>query len=95
MLSSFAKITVTTETYSRTDSGKSWRSKPDTTETAEITRDQHHNLTSNDTCAWFRRLGGSETAQREYTAGGYDVTRLTSIDPSRTIKKVRSFEISM
>jgi hypothetical protein len=30
-------LTITTETYSRTESGKSWRSKPDETETESLT----------------------------------------------------------
>lgn len=79
------------ETYNLTDSGKSWKSKPSTIETEVLTEERYNNTVSKDTQAFFRRLGGSETAQRSYTMKGYIVTRLTSINPSRDEKIVRKF----
>lgn len=91
-------LTITTETYSRTDSGKSWRSKPDETRTETMPwrdrgEDVHRKITCSDTLRWFRRLGGSETAERSYTPVGYIVTRLTSTNPDRTVRIVRKFRI--
>ena len=84
--------TLVTEKFERTDSGKSWRSKPFEIERKKITQENYHNYTSDDTQRFFRRLGGSETAERCYTKRGYIVTRLTSINPDRTLKIVRTFE---
>lgn len=103
-------LEIITETYSRTESGKSWRTNPDETETKTLPwylrdvpfdpdymawgSDMHRKITSDDTLRWFRRLGGSEYAERSYTPVGYIVTRLTSTDPSRTVRKVRRFRIT-
>ena len=101
-------LTITTETYSRTESGKSWRTKPDTTETETLPwdrrdtksvtdpygEDKHRKLTGPDTLRWFRRIGGSEHAERSYTPVGFIVTRLTSTSPDRTIRKVRKFHVT-
>mgnify|MGYP003630727874 FL=1 len=57
-----------------------------------ITRAQYNNLTKDDTLKWFRRLGGSETAERSYTCRGYNVTKLTSTSPDRGIKIIRKFK---
>lgn len=100
-------LTITTETYSRTESGKSWRSQPDETETVTLPWDRrdvapdanygkhmHRNITSDDTLKWFRRLGGSEYAERSYTPVGFIVTRLVSTNPDHTVRKVRRFRIT-
>ena len=84
-------ITLTTSVYSRTDSGKSWRSKPDAIETETVTPQQVENLTNDDTMRFFRRLGGYERLERSYTAYGFLPWLLTSISPDREIKKVREF----
>tara|TARA_R110002050_G_scaffold289725_1_gene442658 strand:- start:401 stop:670 length:270 start_codon:yes stop_codon:yes gene_type:complete len=57
-----------------------------------ITTSQYYNLTKDDTLKWFRRLGGSETAERSYTCRGYNVTKLTSTSPNREIKIIRKFK---
>ncbi len=85
--------TMTLRTYSRTDSGKSWRSKPDDTQNEEITDRQYKLLTSEDTMKCFRRMGGSETATRCYTSRGYQVIELASANPERSIKHVRTFSL--
>lgn len=99
-------LTIITETYSRTESGKSWRTKPDETTTESFPWDRrdangerygedvHRKITDDDTLRWFRRIGGSETAERSYTPVGYIVTRLTSSNPGRTVRKVRRFRIA-
>jgi hypothetical protein len=87
-------ITMTTKEYTRTDSGKSWRSKPDSVETEQITKRQYDLITNEDTMKWFRRLGGSETATKNYTKWGYNTIELSSIDPARSLKRVRSFTFS-
>ena len=100
-------LTIITDTYSRTESGKSWRAVADETETevfpwdrrdaepfGRYGEDVHRKITSDDTLRWFRRLGGSEYAERSYTPVGYIVTRLVSANPDRTVRKVRRFRIT-
>ena len=59
----------------------------------ELLTSKQYNLTvSSDTQKFFRRLGGSETAERAYTNAGYNVIKLTSVSPDRQIKKVREFK---
>jgi hypothetical protein len=55
---------------------------------------QYNNITNVDTLKWFRRLGGSETAKKNYTSKGYMITKLTSTSPDRTIKVVREFNFN-
>lgn len=86
-------ITMTQETYSPTDSGKRWRSKPDDVHTETLTEEQYKNMVNVDTMKFFRSIGGSETASRGYTSMGYNVVRLVSCNPDRTVKKVREFDI--
>lgn len=57
-----------------------------------VTERQYNLTTKDDTLKWFRRLGGSETAQRSYTCYGYKVYKLTSLSPDRQIKKVREYK---
>tara|TARA_Y100001937_G_C7054552_1_gene300788 strand:- start:527 stop:796 length:270 start_codon:yes stop_codon:yes gene_type:complete len=62
--------------------------------TEEITPTQYRNITSNDTLKWFRRLGGSETAQRSHTCRGYNITTLTSTSPDKQSKTIRHFKFN-
>ena len=87
------KYHYTIETYSRTESGKSWKSKPDEVKTGTYTQEQYENCTNEETIKWFRRLGGSEHVTRSYTFAGYIPTRIISSDPSRAIRKVRTFKV--
>jgi hypothetical protein len=59
-----------------------------------VTEKQHDLTTNDDTCKWFRRLGGSETKQMNYTYLGYVCTKLTSISPDRQTKIIREYEFS-
>jgi len=61
-------------------------------ERENISKKEYNNITSKETQRFFRRLGGSETAQRTYTSKGYLITRLTSISPDRKTKKVYQFK---
>jgi len=60
--------------------------------TEKITKENYNNIVSKDTQKWFRRLGGSETAQRSYTCRGYLITRLTSVSPDRQNKSIYKFK---
>ena len=60
--------------------------------TKEITKEEYRNITSDDTLKWFRRIGGTETAERNYTCRGYNITRLTSTSPNKESKTIRHFE---
>ena len=61
-------------------------------DTEEITEKDYKRITGDDTLKYFRRLGGTETAQRSYTCRGYNVTHLTSTSPDRQTKIVRTFK---
>lgn len=62
-----------------------------TTEVKNIDFKQYNNITSDDTLKWFRRLGGSETATRNYTSRGYNVTKLISTSPDKSTRVIREF----
>ena len=51
----------------------------------------YNNITDTKTLQWFRRLGGSETARKNYTSRGYLVTKLISTSPDKSIKVIREF----
>lgn len=61
------------------------------TESKVIDSKQHGLITNEDTCKWFRRLGGSETKTMAYTCDGYKCVKLISTSPDRDIKKIREF----
>ena len=86
-----AKINLTTTEYEKTESGKSWKSKPVLVEKEVITRDQYNNLTGDDTLRFFRRLGGSQVVACCYTKHGFIIVQLSSCNPDRTRKIVREF----
>ena len=60
--------------------------------TKQITKQHYENITSKQTQKWFRRLGGSETAQRSYTSRGYLITKLTSVSPNKQNKSIYTFK---
>ena len=72
------KITMTKEYYERTDSGKSWKSKPYKTEEYDYSREQYDNYTSKGAIQFMRNLGGTETVTKSYTAIGYVPVRIAS-----------------
>lgn len=84
------QITLTTKEFSKKP-GTANAYKLESESTEVIDSKQHNLITNEDTCKWFRRLGGSETKQMGYTSDGYKCTRLTSTSPDKSIKKIRSF----
>lgn len=62
-----------------------------TIETKTIDKKQYDNITNVDTLKWFRRLGGSETATKNYTSRGYNVVKLISKSPDKSIEVIREF----
>ena len=63
-------------------------------EMQRISRIDYSRITGEDTLKWFRRLGGTETAQRSYTCRGYLITKLTSTSPDKQTKIIREFNFS-
>ena len=84
------KITLTTTRYTKKTGTKNGWKLVDT-ETETVTEQQHKNATGDDTCKWFRRLGGSETKQMGYTCSGYKCTKLTSTSPDKEDKTIREY----
>ena len=62
------------------------------TEERDIDKREHFNMV--DAAPFFRRLGGSETLQREYTCRGYVVTRIISTRPDRLERRIFTFDFS-
>ena len=87
------KYELTTKTYGKTESGKSWKSNPTEIEITTIDQETYNNIFSKETQAFFRRLGGYERASKSYTIAGYIVTRLISISADKTTKIVRTVRI--
>jgi hypothetical protein len=84
-------IIMVKETYSKTESGKSWKRKPDEIETKKVTAEFYYN--SCDSIPFFKNIGGSEKAYFEYTMAGYLVTNIVSVSPDFTTKINRRFYI--
>ena len=51
-------------------------------------------ITKDETLKWFRRLGGSETAEHSYTCRGYNITKLISTSPDKQTKIIRTFQFA-
>ena len=56
-----ACIVVVEKEFTRTASGKSWKAKPDKSETRQITAQNYFNYC--DSIPFFKNLGGSETCE--------------------------------
>lgn len=86
-----ACIVLTEKEFSRTASGKGWKSKPDTVKQEIIPAEYYYNYCNS--IPFFKRLGGSETVDFGYTCAGYVPTEIRSISPDYTRKIVRRFLI--
>jgi hypothetical protein len=75
-------IEIITEEYERAEVGKRFKMENKCSEVT--TWDEWKRLTSEDTMRFFKGLGGSETLQGN---------RLVSIDPTGTLKTVRTYKI--
>ena len=85
------KITLTTERYEKTSSGKSWKKNPVETNEEVISPKKFELIISS--IPFFRDLGGSERVTKGYTIAGYIPVELSSISPERKTKIVRSFKV--
>lgn len=65
------------------------------TNTKNITEDFYRNITDNETLKFFRRLGGTEKAIKDYTSKGYKITQLVSKNPDKTTKIIRKFNLNV
>ncbi len=83
------KIVITRTDFIK--DGKGWQQTEQ--EIKEISLEVYNNITSKETLQYFRRLGGTETAIKNYTCMGYNVVKLSSISPDKTIKTIREFNI--
>lgn len=81
-------ITHTRKTYEKTDSGKSWKSKPTEEKTETVKPEYYTNYVTS--IPFFNNLGTCR-AVHTYTAAGYLPTVITSISPDRRVKHVDSF----
>lgn len=59
-------------------------------EVKTVTETEYNNII--ESTPFMRRLGGSEHLSRTYTKRGYKVHELTSKNPSKTVKVVRTFD---
>ena len=87
------KYELTTKTYKRTESGKSWKSNPTEIEITTIDQEEYDNIFNKKTQAFFKGIGGYERASKSYTNAGYIVTKLISISPEKTTKIVRTIKV--
>ena len=85
------KITLITERYERTSSGKSWKKNPVEINKSIINSENFKNIISS--IPFFRNLGGSERVTKGYTIAGYIPVELSSISPDKETKIVRRFKI--
>lgn len=58
--------------------------------TEKITYEQYMNFKNS--IGWFRRTGGTEKTEYNYTSIGYSMTKLTSTSPDKQIKIIRKFK---
>ena len=79
------------ETYSRTASGKSWKSKPDSIEHHVFRPEQYTNYIT--AVPVFNNWGNGASCRCSwsYTFAGYLPTSCTTVSPYRETKKVASF----
>lgn len=81
----------TIETFSRTDSGKSWRSKPDEVENDVIKPEHYTNYIT--AIPFFNNWGDGAycRAKHSYNAPGYLPKTVTTVSPFKETKKVARF----
>lgn len=81
----------TIETYSRTTSGKSWKSKPDDVESEIVPPKYYENYIT--AIPFFNNFGDGAycRAAWSYNAPGYLPTTVTSVSPFKQTKKIACF----
>lgn len=87
-------ITKKVEKYLRTESGKSWKSKPESVETEVVSAEHYINYV--ESVPFFNNFGygASCRAYNGYTCAGYIPVKITSISPMRETKLVATFTFS-
>ena len=87
-------ITMKKETYKKTDSGKSWKSRPETIETETITADFYKNYV--DSTPFFNSFGygASCRAYKGYCMAGYIPVKVITISPFQEKKIVATFQFN-
>jgi hypothetical protein len=81
-------ITLTKETYYK--DGRKWALCEIETEAVDLRTVER----IADSVKFFRRLGGTETLVKGYTCAGYNPVKLTSTNPDKTAKTIRTFNYS-
>jgi hypothetical protein len=79
------QITLTKENYFK--DGKKWTLSETETELIDLKTVER----IADSVKFFRRLGGTETLVKGYTCAGYNPVKLTSTNPDKTAKTIRTF----
>lgn len=82
----FAKMIVTTQQKN----GSRWETVE--TKIKEISREFYRNATEEQTIKFFRKLGGIETVQKNYTKWGFLPVRILSTSPNRERRTIREFD---
>lgn len=77
--------------YERTESGKSWKTKP-AIETSEIVDTEFYNNFVDSISFFNGFFGGTCRGYRGYTMAGYLVRTITTINPSRDRKFIDTFD---
>lgn len=77
--------------YSRTDSGKSWRRKPDTVSHEVIDTEFYNRFIQS--IDWFNSWGDGAycRGERNYTVAGYIPTKVVTVSPYRATKQIDKF----
>jgi hypothetical protein len=78
-------ITQTTDRYIK--DGKGWKLYETETEAVDLKTVER----IADSVKFFRRLGGTETLVKGYTCAGYNPVKLTSTNPDKTARTIRTF----
>lgn len=74
----------------QTKSGSRWQTVK--TEKKEISREFYNNTVDPKAIRFFRRLGGVETVQKDYTERGFLPVRILSTSPDRQTRFIRTFD---
>jgi len=85
-------VTMKTERFEPTASGKGWKSKPRETEVETISADFYQNYVRSVPYMTDRNLGANCRAEWGYTKAGYIPYRVVTIHPFRSLKTVTTFE---
>lgn len=85
------QITMTRRYYYRKKKSSKWILDPLKTETLVITPERFNTEVSDDTLKYWRRAGNHERLEHGYFSAGCLPIRLSSIYPSKTVKRTLTF----